>query len=66
MRRRESPQRAELSSASCSPWPSSLPLSEPLGLNLSVGRTKLLFFTCAVTVMKLLPYETTEEELHQM
>lgn len=48
------------------PPASTLPLSEPLGLSLHVGRTELLFSTCAVAIMKLLPDESTREELHQM
>lgn len=48
------------------PPASTLPLSEPLGLNLDVGRTEQLFSTCAVTIMRLLLNETTREELHQM
>lgn len=63
--REESPQ--SLSQALFpQPLVSPLPLSEPLGLDLHVGRTELLFSTCAVTIMKLLPEESTREELQQM
>lgn len=62
-RRRQAPRRAGVEPRCPSPWLAPLPLSEP---PLQTGKIELLFSTCIVTIMKLLPSETTRGELHQM